>query len=384
MDIEGLGEERVNQFVQAGLLSDAGDIYSLTVEQLVPLERIGERSAQLLIAAIDASRARPLAKLLVGLGIRHVGPPTAAALALELGNLDAIATATVEELVAVDGIGPIIAESVRAFFAVSRNRELIEKLRATGVNFQGPERAEAPEGSATLAGLTFVLTGSLESFTREARRRRSCARRQGHEQRVEEDQLRRGGREPGDQAGQGRAVGGTCHRRRRAPGIAGTRGDLMSGGSGGQDSETFEMEVERGKVREFARATLSRNPAYLDARTPVSPATFLMATAFWGGGITKIMDDLGLDLTRLLHGGQEFTFHGPPPRAGTHLVGEMRVDADYTKEGRRGGAMRFVEVVTDYRDDTDELVAQARNTLIETARPPTSNGEVATISGGSS
>src|SRR5207248_2276133 len=77
MDIEGLGEERVNQFVNAGLLSDAADVYSLTVDALVPLERIGEKSAQQLVAAIDASRSRPLAKLLVGLGIRHVGPSAA-------------------------------------------------------------------------------------------------------------------------------------------------------------------------------------------------------------------------------------------------------------------------------------------------------------------
>jgi DNA ligase (NAD+) len=167
MDIEGLGEERVVQFVNAGLLADAGDIYSLAVEQLVPLERIGERSAQLMIDAIDASRRQPLAKLLVGLGIFHVGPAAATALARELGSLDAIAGASVEELAAVDGVGPIIATSVRAFFAVDRNRALIEKLRAAGVNFQGPERAEVPEGSATLAGLTFVLTGGLEGFTRE-------------------------------------------------------------------------------------------------------------------------------------------------------------------------------------------------------------------------
>ena len=147
----------------------------------------------------------------------------------------------------------------------------------------------------------------------------------------------------------------------------------MMGEVGGSEPEVFEIDVERGKIREFARATLTRNPAYLEGRTPVSPATFLMATAFWGGGITKIMDDLGLDLTRLLHGGQEFVFHGPPPRAGTRLVGTMRVDADYEKEGRRGGAMRFVEVVTEYRDGTDALVAEARNTLIETARPPSTD-----------
>ena len=91
MDIEGLGEERVRQFVDAGLLSDGGDIYSLTVEQLVPLERIGERSAQLLVDAIDSSRAQSLARLLVGLGISHIGPAAAGTLAREIGSLDRIA-----------------------------------------------------------------------------------------------------------------------------------------------------------------------------------------------------------------------------------------------------------------------------------------------------
>jgi DNA ligase (NAD+) len=167
MDIEGLGEERVSQFVSAGLLRDAADVYSLTVEQLVPLERIGERSAQQLVAAIDESRDRPLAKLLVGLGIRHVGPSAAIALARELGSLDAIATADADELAAVPGLGGVIAESVVAFFANERNRALVEKLRAAGVNFQGPERVEVRTDVPSLEGLTFVLTGTLPSMTRE-------------------------------------------------------------------------------------------------------------------------------------------------------------------------------------------------------------------------
>jgi DNA ligase (NAD+) len=167
MDIEGLGEERVTQFVEAGLLRDAADVYSLTVERLVPLERIGERSAQLLVAAIDQSRARPLAKLLVGLGIRHVGPSAAQALARELGSLDAIAAAGVEELAAVPGVGGVIAESLVAFFADERNRALVERLRAAGVNFQGPEKVEVRTDGPSLAGLTFVLTGTLPSMTRE-------------------------------------------------------------------------------------------------------------------------------------------------------------------------------------------------------------------------
>ena len=167
MDIEGLGEERVTQFVNAGLLSDAADVYSLTVEALVPLERIGDRSAQLLVAAIDASRSRPLAKLLVGLGIRHVGPSAAVALARELGDLDAIAGAAEDDLAVVPGVGGVIAQSVRAFFAIDRNRELIEKLRAAGVNFQGPARVAAAVDGPSLEGLAFVLTGTLPSMTRE-------------------------------------------------------------------------------------------------------------------------------------------------------------------------------------------------------------------------
>ena len=167
MDIEGLGEERVTQFVNAGLLTDAADVYGLTVEQLLPLERIGERSAQLLVAAIDASRSRPLAKLLVGLGIRHVGPSAAIALARELGSLDAIASASVEDLAVVPGVGGVIAESVRAFFANERNRGFVEKLRESGVNFTGPERVAAPVDGPSLAGRTFVLTGTLPGMTRE-------------------------------------------------------------------------------------------------------------------------------------------------------------------------------------------------------------------------
>jgi DNA ligase (NAD+) len=167
MDIEGLGEERVTQFVDAGLLNDAADVYDLTVERLVPLERIGERSAQLLVDAVDASRSRPLAKLLVGLGIRHVGPSAAQALARELGNLDAIATAPVDELAVVAGVGGVIAESVVAFFANERNRALVERLRAAGVNFQGPEKAKVRTDLPSLAGMTFVLTGTLPSMTRE-------------------------------------------------------------------------------------------------------------------------------------------------------------------------------------------------------------------------
>jgi len=168
MDIEGLGEERVAQFVDAGLLSDAGDLYALHTDQLVNLERIGEKSAENLLDGIGASKQRPLAKLLVGLGIRHVGPAAAVALARELGHLDRIAGAPVEELTAVEGVGPVIAESIHQFFATTRNHRVVEKLRGAGVNFEGPPPAEVADvGGVSLAGRTFVLTGGLDGFTRE-------------------------------------------------------------------------------------------------------------------------------------------------------------------------------------------------------------------------
>jgi DNA ligase (NAD+) len=167
MEIDGLGEERVRQFIEAGLLADAGDLYSLTVDKLVPLERIGERSAQLLVDNIEKSKSQSLVRLLVALGINNVGPAAAQDLARELGHLDRIAGASPEDLVAVDGVGPVLAQSVQEFFARARNRELVEKLRKAGVNFEGPARVTVPEEEQTLAGLTVVLTGGLEGYTRD-------------------------------------------------------------------------------------------------------------------------------------------------------------------------------------------------------------------------
>lgn len=168
MDIEHLGEERVAQFVDAGLLVDAGDLYSLRADELLPLERIGERSAELLVDAIGASKSRPLAKLLVGLGIRNVGPTAAEALAVEMGDLDRIADAGEDVMVAIDGVGPTIAQSIERWFDVAANRALVEKLRAAGVNFEGPSVPEAVEPTGpSLDGITVVLTGTLERRTRD-------------------------------------------------------------------------------------------------------------------------------------------------------------------------------------------------------------------------
>jgi DNA ligase (NAD+) len=169
MDIEGLGEERVRQFVDAGLLVDAADVYSLTVERLLPLERMAAKSAENLVAGIQASRTRGLARVLVGLGIRHLGPTAAQAVSRALGDLERIEAASVEELTAIDGVGHVIAESVQRFFAVDANRVVVEKLRIAGVDLTAPRTAAPalPPGAASLDGVTFVLTGSLEGFTRE-------------------------------------------------------------------------------------------------------------------------------------------------------------------------------------------------------------------------
>jgi DNA ligase (NAD+) len=166
MDIEGLGEERVHQLVAAGLIEDAGDLYSLRQEQLVELERMGEISARNLINGIEASKTQSLARVLVGLGIRHVGPTAAQALAISLRHLDRIHEASEETLVAVEGVGTVIAQSVAAWFTVPTNRALVEKLRAAGVNLEGPEIAVSTEAQ-TLTDRTFVLTGGLEGFTRD-------------------------------------------------------------------------------------------------------------------------------------------------------------------------------------------------------------------------
>ena len=168
MDIEGLGEERVRQFVDAGLLDDAGDIYDLTVDRLVPLERIGPRSAQLLVDAIERSKQQPLWRVIVGLGIRHVGPTAAIALARDLGSLERIEHASEEEITAVEGVGGVIAQSVKQFFGVPPNRRVVDKLKRAGVNLTGPAPDESHNDvEPTLAGTTFVLTGGLEGFTRE-------------------------------------------------------------------------------------------------------------------------------------------------------------------------------------------------------------------------
>ena len=179
MDIEGLGERTVGLFVDEGLLRDPGDIYTLDFERVRQLEGFGEISVRKLQDAIEASKSRPLGNLLVGLSIPHLGFTSSIVLARALGHLDRIMAVTAEEIAQVEGIGPTIAQSVCEFFATEQNRAVIEKLRAAGVNFDGPA---APTEPQTLTGMSVVVTGTLEGFSREG---------------AEEAIVRRGGKSPG-------------------------------------------------------------------------------------------------------------------------------------------------------------------------------------------
>lgn len=164
MDIEGLGAKIIEQLVDAGYVQSAADIYALSAEKLAGLERMGEKSAANLVAAIDASKKTTLARFLYALGIRDVGEATAASLAAHFRSLDAIASATVEQVEEVPDIGPVIAGHLHAFFQEKHNRDVIGALRNAGVEW--PEVAAAESGPLPLAGKTFVLTGALESLDR--------------------------------------------------------------------------------------------------------------------------------------------------------------------------------------------------------------------------
>ncbi len=190
MDIEHLGEERVLQMVAAGLINDAADLYALRVDQLVALERFGATSAANLVHAIEASKTKPLSRLLVALGIRHVGPTGARAVARAFGTLDAIEAATAEELSAVEGVGGVIAASLAEFLAAEGNAGVLDRLRAAGLTMEEPGAAGATGGGddaadrpeQTLAGKTVVVTGAVPGYTREG---------------AEEAIVARGGKSPG-------------------------------------------------------------------------------------------------------------------------------------------------------------------------------------------
>jgi len=164
MDIRGLGDQRVQQLVDAGLVRDVADLYDLEAGQLVKLEGFARKSAEQLVAAINASRAQPLSRLLFGLGIRHVGETVAELLARQFHTMDALRAATVKEVAAVHGVGDVIAESVVAYFADPVTASLIERLRVRQLTFAEPEAA-ASDGA--LRGLTVVITGTLPTYSRQ-------------------------------------------------------------------------------------------------------------------------------------------------------------------------------------------------------------------------
>jgi DNA ligase (NAD+) len=167
LDIEGLGDKWVKQFVEQGLVHSVADLYELTVEKLLPLDRMGQQLAQKLVGAIAASKARPWASVLYGLGIRHVGTVNAKTLAQHFPTVEALAVATPEDIETVHTIGPEIAQSVAQWFHLPANQTLIERLKQAGLQLASTD-AEQPAALAdsALAGKTFVLTGTLPTLTR--------------------------------------------------------------------------------------------------------------------------------------------------------------------------------------------------------------------------
>jgi DNA ligase (NAD+) len=163
MDIRGLSYARIEQLISAGLVHDVADLYSVTAEQLVALERLAEKSAENLVAAIDASRQQPLSRLLFGLGIRHVGQTAAQLLARHFGDVKSLAAATSDDILAVRGVGETIAHAVVAYFHDASARALLKKLERAKLTLVEPK---AVASGAALAGMTFVITGTLPTLSR--------------------------------------------------------------------------------------------------------------------------------------------------------------------------------------------------------------------------
>jgi DNA ligase (NAD+) len=164
-DIDGLGEKIVEQLMTEGLIKDVADIFDLKIEDLEPLERFAKKSAQNLIVAIEQSKKVTLAKFLYALGIRHVGEETAIALAENFGTLEKVTKASLENLQSVEDIGGVVAQSLVEHFKDKDNLRLIERLKEGGVKISPQSTAHSPQQK--LKGKTFVLTGTLESLSRE-------------------------------------------------------------------------------------------------------------------------------------------------------------------------------------------------------------------------
>jgi DNA ligase (NAD+) len=166
MDVEGLGDKLVDQLVDSGLIRTLPELYTLGIAKLAALERMAEKSAANLVAGLEKSKQTTLARFLYALGIRHVGETTAKDLARHFGNIDRLMDATAEQLLQVNDVGPVVAQSLRAFFDQPHNREVVEQLRAAGIRWADSEGA-ADSGPKPLAGQTFVLTGTLPTLSRD-------------------------------------------------------------------------------------------------------------------------------------------------------------------------------------------------------------------------
>jgi len=163
MNIDGMGDTLVNQLTDRKMVKDVADLYKLTKEKLLSLDRMGDKSAENVLREIENSKKLPLERVIYGLGIRFVGERTAQFLAEHFGTMEAIEKASEEELQQVEEVGPRIAKSIVEFFAEPKNRELVEELRAAGLSMRGKKK----ERGTKLAGKTFVLTGTLANYTRD-------------------------------------------------------------------------------------------------------------------------------------------------------------------------------------------------------------------------
>ena len=247
MDIEGLGEQMVEKLTAAGLVRDPADLYALTVEQLVQLERVGPTSARNLVDEIEKSKQRPLPKLLTALGVRHLGPAASSALTNEFHTMDAIMAKSAAELAAVEGVGSVIADTIVSWFAVDANRAYIERLRAAGVSFGDPAAAEAAAAARasipqTLTGRTVVVTGTLAGYNREeAEEAIVSAGRQESRQREQEDARARrrrvAGRQQVEQGGSTRRPDPRRGRLRPPARHRRTPADLSAGSRNSDDFE---------------------------------------------------------------------------------------------------------------------------------------------------
>jgi DNA ligase (NAD+) len=163
MNIDGMGDALVTQLSERGLVKDVADIYKLTKKDLISLQRFADKSAQNIIDEIERSKKLPLERVIYGLGIRMVGERTAQFLAEHFGSMEALESASVEELQDVNEVGPRIAESIVEFFSIAANRKLVNRLREAGLTLTGQKKQRGTK----LAGKTFVLTGTLAHFTRD-------------------------------------------------------------------------------------------------------------------------------------------------------------------------------------------------------------------------